>query len=51
MFVGLDVHKKYTEVAIVDEDGVASRICFRYALSFLVDNVHLLSHVFDYVRA
>jgi len=22
MFVGLDVHKKYTEVAIVDEDGV-----------------------------
>jgi hypothetical protein len=22
MFVGLDVHKKYTQVAIVDEDGV-----------------------------
>jgi hypothetical protein len=22
MFVGLDVHKKYTEVAIVDEEGV-----------------------------
>ena len=24
MFVGLDVHKKYTEVAIVDKDGVVS---------------------------
>ena len=24
MFVGLDVHKKYTEVAIVDEDGVVT---------------------------
>jgi len=24
MFVGLDVHKKYTEVAIVDEDGVVA---------------------------
>jgi predicted NBD/HSP70 family sugar kinase len=25
MFVGLDVHKKYTEVAIVDEDGVIEK--------------------------
>ena len=25
MFVGLDVHKKYTEVAIVDEDGVVEK--------------------------
>jgi len=25
MFVGLDVHKKYTEVAIVDEDGVVTK--------------------------
>jgi transposase len=25
MFVGLDVHKKYTEVAIVDEEGVVSK--------------------------
>jgi len=25
MFVGLDVHKKYTEVAIVDEDGVVAK--------------------------
>jgi transposase len=25
MFVGLDVHKKYTEVAIVDEEGVIER--------------------------
>jgi len=24
MFVGLDVHKKYTEVAIVDEEGVVT---------------------------
>ena len=24
MFVGLDVHKKYTEVAIVDEDGAVT---------------------------
>jgi len=24
MFVGLDVHKKYTQVAIVDEDGVVT---------------------------
>jgi len=26
MFVGLDVHKKYTEVAIVDEDGVIEKV-------------------------
>ena len=25
MFAGLDVHKKYTEVAIVDEEGVVLR--------------------------
>ena len=25
MFVGLDVHKRYTEVAIVDEDGVVEK--------------------------
>jgi predicted NBD/HSP70 family sugar kinase len=25
MFVGLDVHKKYTEVAIVDEEGVITK--------------------------
>jgi predicted NBD/HSP70 family sugar kinase len=25
MFVGLDVHKKYTEVAIVDEDGAVEK--------------------------
>ena len=25
MFVELDVHKKYTEVAIVDEDGVVEK--------------------------
>jgi transposase len=25
MFVGLDVHKKYTEVAIIDEDGVIEK--------------------------
>ena len=25
MFVGLDVHKKYTEVAIVDEEGVVTK--------------------------
>ena len=25
MFVGLDVHKKYTEVAIVDEEGVIGK--------------------------
>jgi len=25
LFVGLDVHKKYTEVAIVDEDGVVEK--------------------------
>jgi predicted NBD/HSP70 family sugar kinase len=25
MFVGLDVHKKYTEVAIVDEEGVVEK--------------------------
>jgi len=25
MFVGSDVHKKYTEVAIVDEDGVVEK--------------------------
>jgi transposase len=25
MFVGLDVHKKYTEVAIVDENGVIEK--------------------------
>jgi predicted NBD/HSP70 family sugar kinase len=25
MFVGLDVHKKYTEVAVVDEDGVVEK--------------------------
>jgi transposase len=25
MFVGLDVHKKYTEVAVVDEDGVITK--------------------------
>ena len=25
MFVGLDVHKKYTEVAVVDEDGVVGK--------------------------
>jgi hypothetical protein len=25
MFIGLDVHKKYTEVAIVDEDGVVEK--------------------------
>jgi transposase len=25
MSVGLDVHKKYTEVAIVDEDGVVEK--------------------------
>lgn len=25
MFVGLDVHKKYTEVAIVDEEGVREK--------------------------
>lgn len=24
IFVGLDVHKKYTEVAIVDEEGVVT---------------------------
>ena len=25
MFVGLDVHKKYTQVAIIDEDGVIEK--------------------------
>jgi transposase len=25
MFVGLDVHKKYTEVAVVDEEGVVEK--------------------------
>ena len=25
MFVGLDVHKKYTEVAIIREDGVIEK--------------------------
>jgi predicted NBD/HSP70 family sugar kinase len=25
MFVGLDVHKKYAEVAIIDEDGVIEK--------------------------